>query len=248
MKQKGFNLKSIQPMNPQEMKPSPELEEVQVFFPMSLEDRERLREDIEESGEIRDPIKVYFNNNGDCLILGGKNRWEIALDLEWGYVPVEIYDLKPKQRKELALMDNLARRHMTAGQKNKVIEMFLKVNPSQSNRAIAEKAGVDHKTVSKNRKVLESTGEIPQLKETKGKDGKTRKVKNSRNSSTGEFPQLKEKSSSTKKITKNTAVKRNKDTESLIMKQITLYTEDLSEKDRMRFRDAMEKFIAKNFS
>jgi hypothetical protein len=46
---------------------------------------------------------------------------------------------------------------------------------TQSDRAIGEHVGVDQKTVSKYRKELETTGEIPQLKETTGMDGKKRR-------------------------------------------------------------------------
>lgn len=47
-------------------------------------------------------------------------------------------------------------------------------DPTQSDRAIAEKARVDHKTVAQARSKAAATGEIPQLSATTGKDGKTR--------------------------------------------------------------------------
>src|SRR3990167_2611600 len=45
-----------------------------------------------------------------------------------------------------------------------------------SDRRIAEHCGVDHKTVTKWRGELESTGEIPQLIERKSLDGKARDI------------------------------------------------------------------------
>jgi len=175
MAPKPFKIKAIQPMNPEIMDVSPELEEIQEFMPISAEDRERLKKDIQASGEIRDPIKVYFDKRDVCRILGGRNRWEIARELGWDLVPVEVYDLKPAQRRELAVMDNLARRHLTREQKRKIVEMFLKTDPVQSNRTVSKKTGVDHKTVGGVRNDMESTGEIPQLDKRKGSDGRVRK-------------------------------------------------------------------------
>jgi len=78
-------------------------------------------------------------------------------------VPVEIYYLPEDERRDLVIKDNLNRRHLTREQKQRLIAYFLKQNPEQSNRAIAEKTGSDDKTVGKVRKQLESGAEIPQL-------------------------------------------------------------------------------------
>jgi transposase len=69
---------------------------------------------------------------------------------------------------------NLHRRHLTAEQRRDDVAALFKDNPKQSNRKVAEKVGVDHKTVGTVRQQLESTGEIPQLSQTEGKDGKAR--------------------------------------------------------------------------
>lgn len=195
MSQKQFKIKSIQPISVAELQPSPELMEVQNFLPISPEDRERLKRDIEKSGEIRDPIKIYFDDEGNPLILGGFNRWHIAQELGWEFVPCEVMAIVQKERRELAIMDNLARRHMTRDQKQKIVEMFLINDPVQSDRTIAKKTGADHKTVGVVRTKLESTGEIPQLEKRAGADGRVRKVEPEKSakkkSSTGEIPQLK---------------------------------------------------------
>lgn len=173
MAQKQFKTKSIQPMNPSQLRMSVELEEVQHLMPMSADDRDRLRKDIEKSGEIRDAIKVYYDKDDNCCILGGYNRWQIALELGWSTVPVEIMNLPAEERRMFVVMDNLARRHLTREQKTKIVEMFLKETPAVSDRTIAKKVGVDHKTVSAVRGKMVSGGEIPQVKEIKGFDGKT---------------------------------------------------------------------------
>lgn len=199
MSQKQFKQKSIRPISVEELRPSPELLEVQSFLPISAEDRERLKKDIEQSGEIRDPIKIYFDKEGNPLILGGFNRWHIAQELGWQFAPCEVMDVAPKERRELAIMDNLARRHMTREQKQKIVVMFLKNDPVQSDRTIAKKTGADHKTVGVVRSKLESTGEIPQLEKRAGADGKIRKAEpvkpaKAEKKSTGEIPQLNKKS------------------------------------------------------
>lgn len=194
MTQKQFKAKSIRPISTAELQPSPELLEVQSFLPISTEDRERLKKDIEKSGEIRDPVKIYFDKEGNPLILGGFNRWHIAQELDWSFIPCEVMEVPAKERRELAIMDNLARRHMTREQKYKIVEMFLKNDPVQSDRIIAKKSGADHKTVGVVRSRLESTGEIPQLDKRAGADGKVRKADPIKpvKKSTGEIPQLEE--------------------------------------------------------
>jgi len=47
MAQKPYKTKAIQPMNPEIMDVSPELDELQEFMPISAEDRERLKKDIQ---------------------------------------------------------------------------------------------------------------------------------------------------------------------------------------------------------
>lgn len=106
------------------------------------------------------------------MILGGFNRWTIAVELGLETVPVEIYRVSEEDRKELVIKDNLNRRHLTSEQKRNLIAYFLKEDPYRSNREIAKKTGIDHKTVEPVRRQLEAGGEIPHLKMVKGMDGK----------------------------------------------------------------------------
>lgn len=173
MAQKGFKQKSIMPFSINDLGISPELAEVQALMPIDPKDRENLKKDIEESGEIRDPVKVYVNGSGSYLILCGYNRWRIAQELGWDSVPIEVLNLSPVERQELVWKDNLNRRHLTREQKQRLIDHFLKIDPVQSNRDIAKKTGSDHKTVGERRSKLESGGEIPHLKTVRGRDGKS---------------------------------------------------------------------------
>lgn len=155
------------------LEPSPELVEVQALMPIDPADRERLKEDISKDG-IRDAIKVY-KNGSKYYILGGYNRWRIAQELGIRTVSVEIYYLPEDERRDLVIKDNLNRRHLTREQKQRLIEFFLRKEPSQSDRVIAKKTGSDHKTVGAIREKLESGGEIPHLDKRVGKDGKLQK-------------------------------------------------------------------------
>lgn len=55
-----------------------------------------------------------------------------------------------------------------------LIKVQLMETPEKSNRQIAAGLGVDHKTVSTTRKLLEAVGEIPQQETIITKDGKAR--------------------------------------------------------------------------
>jgi ParB-like chromosome segregation protein Spo0J len=235
---KGFKAKTIRPMNPNELGVSPELNRVQTFMPISQDDRDRLRKDIQDTGEIRDPIKVYFDEEGTPLILGGKNRWEIAIELGFDFVPIEVYDLPGDKRRELALMDNLARRHLTREQKDRIVREFLRITPELSNNTLSKKVGVDDKTVGKIRREMESTSEIPKLKTRKGADGKVRTAKPVKK------PVVVKKDSSSKKdATKKVYAKRDKRQESRLKNDIDDYLSDLAPTDVSQCVRDLKKYL-----
>jgi hypothetical protein len=77
---------------------------------------------------------------------------------------------------------NVHRRHLTAKQKDEVIEKLLKARPEMSDRQIASIAKRDHKTVSKKRAKMKSRGEIPHVEkrtDTKGRKQPSAKPKKS---------------------------------------------------------------------
>ena len=221
MAQKGFKQKSIMPFSINDLGISPELTEVQALMPIDPKDRDNLKKDIEESGEIRDPVKVYVNGNGSYLILCGYNRWRIAQELGWENVPIEVLNLSPAERQELVWKDNLNRRHLTREQKQRLIDHFLKTDPEQSDRNIAKKTGSDHKTVGERRTKLESGGEIPHLKAVKGRDGKNY----SKPAPTKAKPVKSVKSSHTKSVTLiNSILAAAGDLEPLDLRKLALTT------------------------
>jgi hypothetical protein len=115
----------------------------------------------------------------------GINRMNIASKLRLKTVPVDIYSGTREEIRELAVKDNLNRRHLTREQKIKLIDYFLNEDPEMSNRAIGRMAGADHKTVSRRRKELESIGRIPETETVKDPLGRKHPVKKG----PGEIPQ-----------------------------------------------------------
>lgn len=165
-----------QQINPADLELSPELLKYQPSMPISQDDRQRLHDDIKAAGMVRDPIKAYYDKKMNLLILGGKNRWEIARELSLKSVPVVICNLSPEERSDLVRKDNTSRRHFTREQLQGLLELELKANPHRSDRAIAKEHRVDHKTVAATRKKLEDKGHIPAAEKRQGKDGKAYKA------------------------------------------------------------------------
>lgn len=161
------------PKNPALLKIAPELEAVQELMPMEDADYERLKEDIRENG-IRHPV-ICYHEAGALFILAGVHRVKAALEIGLSEVPTQTVEGTRAEYADFAIKENLARRHLTREQKQRLVDYFLKANPEKSDRAIGKDAGVDHRSVAPRRQKLEASGEIPQLPTRTGADGKTRK-------------------------------------------------------------------------
>ena len=180
---------------PGALQASPELVEVQALMPMDPEDRKRLKADIKEHG-IRDPLKVY--QKGDqWFVLGGWNRLQIALELGISEIRADIYEGPAAERRDLVVQDNLNRRHLTATQRGALVDYLLELDPTQSNKSIARKAGTTKETVKDRRKKAEATGRISPPDLVKGRDGKEYRravvtLDKSRTKATAQDPALEE--------------------------------------------------------
>jgi hypothetical protein len=168
------------------------------MFPMMSEtELKELGEDIKANG-LRSPFILWADKpGGSRFLLDGRNRFEAAeragllridgnslwlrqpdgheaeleMSIEGGNLRADPY--------ALAVSYNIHRRHLTAEQKRELIAKLIKATPEKSNREIAKLTKTDHKTVGTQRTKLQSTGEIPQLKQTVGADGKARPIKQS---------------------------------------------------------------------
>lgn len=216
-----------QPYLAEKLKPSPELLGIQPLMKISSHDRKNLKEDIRDSGEIRDPLKVYYDENGECLILAGFNRWQIAQELGFKYVPIQIYELKPRARMALVVNDNLNRRHMTTKQKQALIVFLLRNDPAQSDKSIARKVGTTKETVKSQRKKLETGGEIRPVKQVRGADGKVYRK-----------PVKAESPASQRE-------KRIRDFTSQLREEIRSFTRGLTEAEKSRLRNSLIDFLRK---
>ena len=102
---------------------------------------------------------------------GRGNR--IARELGLRDIPtIYVGRLKPQEREDLRLAVNLYRRHLTRAQMRELIAWALRERPESSDRCVAGKTGVNHRTVAGVRKELEARGEILHLPERNGQDGK----------------------------------------------------------------------------
>jgi hypothetical protein len=170
------------------------------LFPMMSETELRgLGEDIKKNG-LKSPVIVWrsdelVDSRYRFYLLDGRNRLD-AMELVGLKTFGSDGHLKSARKKDgdfyrscyqsnpvsgatdpyaYVLSANIHRRHLTAEQRRELIAKLLKAKPGQSNRQIAKQVKADDKTVSKVRRELESTAEIPQLEKTTGADGKQRK-------------------------------------------------------------------------
>lgn len=147
---------------------------------MSATEFDSLKSDIAAHG-VREPIWMY-----EGMVLDGRHRERACSELE-KTCPAQIYDGDDPHAFVVSL--NIHRRHLTTPQRRDVIAKLLKATPEKSDRAIADLARSDHKTVAAVRAVISANGEIPhktERKETSGRNARGRKPN-------GSQPPVKEK-------------------------------------------------------
>jgi len=154
----------------------------ELFPRMSESELRELGEDI-RANKLQFPIATWFDPEAKVeLLIDGRNRLD-AMELV-GLPTAEVISY----RSRLTCIDpwafvvaaNIKRRHLTSEQKRDVIAALLKAKPEQSDRTIAKQTKVDHKTVGKTRKTLQSRGEIPHVEkrtDTKGREQPSTKPK-----------------------------------------------------------------------
>jgi 16S rRNA G966 N2-methylase RsmD len=138
--------------------------------PISPDLRLRLKEDISRRGIL---VPILISQDGDCL--DGRLRLEIAeeLGLPARAVPkIVVGRISAAERADLRLVLNLYRRQLTQAQVRELIAWELRRQPQASDRAVAQRIGVDHKTVGGVRRALESIGEIPRCHARQTSDGR----------------------------------------------------------------------------
>lgn len=129
---------------------------------MAPTEYDALKADIARHG-IHEPIWTYSG-----LILDGRHRERACRELGIA-CPAHYYDGDDPHGFVVSM--NIHRRHLNVSQRRELIAKLLQAAPEKSDRAIAEVAKTDHKTVAAVRKVLESGGEFPHHEKRIGKDG-----------------------------------------------------------------------------
>ena len=151
----------------------------EVGPPLSAEDDEALKSSISKSG-IQIPLIVWKRGKG-LVVLSGSNRLRIAKELGLTTVPVIVREFADRNAaKMFAVSDNLARRHMTTGQRAYLayqyqqlltvgkghrtdLEPLSNLTKVNARQVAAEKAGVAGSTVSAMKTIVESgDGELLQ--------------------------------------------------------------------------------------
>jgi ParB-like nuclease family protein len=138
--------------------------------PMSAEEYSILLDDIQQNG-LLEPITIH-----EGMILDGRHRYRACKAVGYKFKPTDFVPLPAGiDPFDYAVAKAVARRHMTAEQKQDVIKALLEKHPEASSRVIARLVRVSHHTVEAVR-----TGQTAQLNSAEpgkrvGADGKSRK-------------------------------------------------------------------------
>jgi hypothetical protein len=137
---------------------------------------QELADDIKANG-LREPCSLR-EVDGRPELLDGRNRLD-ALTLmgqEITFNNSAIFEKLPGDIDpvDYIISKNIHRRHLTPEEREKRLIELIAMRPGDSDRKLAQKAGVDHKTMAKARRKAEQLGRAPQLKTRVGRDGRAR--------------------------------------------------------------------------
>lgn len=142
----------------------------QVMPDLCDDEYRELKEDIARRGVM---VPVEFDEYGN--VLDGHHRLKVCEELGIKDYPKVIRaGMTEEEKRTHARKLNMARRQLSQEQRRELIRQQLRETPEKSDRQIAAGLGVDKNTVNKQRKEMEGTGEIHQLKTNIGADGKER--------------------------------------------------------------------------
>jgi len=125
---------------------------------------EALSSSIVEHGVLQ-PLLVSEDGPGRYLILAGERRWRAAKMAGLERIPVVIRERVNDQLElELALVENLQRRDLTALEEARAFEQ-LRTHQGLSQAQIAERVGIDRSTVANSLRLLKLSARIQTLVE-----------------------------------------------------------------------------------
>jgi DNA-binding Lrp family transcriptional regulator len=138
--------------------------------PLSDEEYEALKDSIAEHGQRLPILRGSPSSGLPGEIVDGRHRRRACAQL--GIEPrIVDVDGSADQLRSLALVLNLARRHMSTSARRGLIKAKLLTDPSLSDRAIAAAIGASHPTVAAVRRELEHAGTVERSSTRVGRDG-----------------------------------------------------------------------------
>jgi DNA-binding Lrp family transcriptional regulator len=172
----------------------------ELFPLMSADDLSDTAKDIKANG-LTLPIALWqADPDAEFQLLDGRNRLN-ALEIatggpvsvkpptikmadgspvpNGGRVDVEILDGRKVDPYAYVISANIRRRHLSIGDKDRLIVQLLKADPTKSNRQVAKLVDASHPHVAKVREKAEKTGDVETVTtsvDTKGRKQPSRKV------------------------------------------------------------------------
>jgi hypothetical protein len=137
---------------------------VRDYEPFTPEERAKLRADLQVHGfDQRHPIWIWR----DQIVEGFHRETEARnLGIELAHYE-DLGDISEEEMRTMVVRANECRRsntvRRTRDQKRADVDLQIITDPKRSDRAIAKRAGVDHKTIATRRVAIASRGEFPTL-------------------------------------------------------------------------------------
>ncbi len=123
------------------------------------------------------PVDLFTEDGDLYYVADGIHRCLGAIKAERSSIPAIVHEGDEHAARVFACSANKNHGlHRSNADKRNAVALMLELEPSWSNRKIAEHVGVGNQLVGDVRKSLESTARITQLNERVGSDGKIRKV------------------------------------------------------------------------
>jgi hypothetical protein len=123
-----------------------------------------LAADIRANNNLREPCTIQDDIDGNPVLLDGRNRLD-ALELLGHEIAVDNPNIFFKVRGDVdpvayIVSKNVHRRHLSAGDRQRLLIKLIAKNPEKSDRQHAQDAGVDHHQIARARAKGEDVGRV----------------------------------------------------------------------------------------
>jgi len=149
----------------------------ELFDMLNGDDLQALADDIKKNKLQSPPVFLKAKGDRPRQLLDGRNRLN-AMELAGltviksnGALAVQIEETETDDPAAYVISANIHRRHLSTGDRKRLLKELLRAHPEWSDRKIAKAAGVDHKTAAAKRAEAEASGEIPHHEDRTGANG-----------------------------------------------------------------------------